>query len=54
MISKENVYLLMQLTDALGEAVEKLEKAMNSGDGQEINKAKNSVLTFQSKIRGLL
>ena len=52
MLSKEDIYLLMQLMDGLNESLIKLESLEKSH--KDVNKIKNTILDLQGKISGIL
>jgi hypothetical protein len=53
-MEKEGVSILAQLLTTLQDAVLKLEKFYNDGDMEGLQKAKDEVLSLQTKIERLI
>ena len=53
-MKKEDITLLAQLLTAMQDATDKLEKAYEEKDMEEIRSAKKEILNFQEKIDKLI
>jgi hypothetical protein len=53
-MEKEEVQILMQLTDAMNEAISKLEYYYTKRDIENFNKCRQAILEFQQKMSEIL